>query len=99
LILIFKLGTETFAASIFMGVSFAVLALFTCQFAENFLYNDISCFVATFANISIYMLLAMTFSAIFGKSIDNDIKTKSAPNNATAGTSANFDENISQNEN
>ena len=99
LILIFKLGTETFAASIFMGVSFAVLALFTCQFAENFLYNDISCFVATFANISIYMLLAMTFSAIFGKKIEKDNKSKLNPNYAQTGNLSPNESYVSSNEN
>lgn len=85
LILIFNLGTESFASAIFMVISFAITALIASQFVENFLYNDLSCFISTFANISIYMMLMTVFNILFGKKINKDEKSNSNLNYAGAG--------------
>lgn len=64
---IFALGIEFIAGTIFTLIGTALFFLVGSPFIENILFNDISCFLACFANIGIYMLLCGILNIIFSK--------------------------------
>lgn len=66
LIVIFSLNIEFVAGSIFTCVGLSIMFLVGCPLFENFLFNDIVCFVNVFAGVGLYMLLMGMFTLIFG---------------------------------
>lgn len=64
---IFALGIEFIAGTIFTLIGTALFFFVGSPFIENILFNDISCFLACFANIGIYMLLCGIMNLIFSK--------------------------------
>ena len=69
LVAIFSLGIEFIAGSIFMCVGLAGMFLVGSPLFENFVFNDIICFISIFANVGVYMLLTGVLSLIFGRDI------------------------------
>lgn len=67
LITIFALGIEFIAGTIFSLIGTALFFFVGSPFIENILYNDISCFVACFANIGFYMLIYGFVNLIYTK--------------------------------
>ncbi len=64
---ILNLGVEFIAGTIFTLIGTALFFLVGSPFIENILFNDISCFLACFVNIGIYMLLYGVLNIIFSK--------------------------------
>ena len=69
LVAIFSLGIEFVAGSIFMCFGLAVMFFVGAPIFENFVYNDIICFINIFANVGLYMLISGILSLIFGREV------------------------------
>lgn len=71
LITFFSLGIEFIAGTIFFFAGLAIFFVIGCQFIENLWFNDLSCFMALFINIGLYMLVAGVLSLIFPQKISS----------------------------
>ena len=72
---IFALGIEFIAGTIFSLIGTALFFFVGSPFIENILFNDISCFLACFVNIGIYMLLCGFLNLISSKLKPNKQET------------------------
>ena len=82
---IFSLGIEFVAGTIFSLIGTALFFFVGAPFIENILYNDISCFLACFINIGLYMLLYGVLNLVYSKLKSNKqevpVQSMSIPQN------------------
>lgn len=77
LITIFSLGIEFIAGTIFVFSGLALFFVIGCQFIENIMFNDISCFMSMFINIGLYMLIAGVINLFSPKNKNTQLETAS----------------------